>query len=68
MGKRNVYTFSSDHGTLTEQFIDREAGLCAFAGCQILPFMTPPIMKLHEQFQHGIYQMLAASRAASESS
>ncbi|MCJ1264134.1 hypothetical protein MMC22_004005 [Lobaria immixta] len=43
------------------QFIDREAGLCGFAGCQILPPMTPRILKLHEQFQHEIYKLHAAT-------
>ncbi|KAF4621519.1 hypothetical protein G7Y89_g14555 [Cudoniella acicularis] len=42
-------------------FCDREAGLCGFAGSQVLPPMAPPIMKFHESFQRGIYDVYAAT-------
>lgn len=42
------------------QFIDREVGLCAVAASQVYPPVSSPIMKLHEQFQHGIYKVYAS--------
>ncbi|MCJ1468750.1 hypothetical protein MMC07_007380 [Pseudocyphellaria aurata] len=53
---------SFKHFGLHVQFIDREVGLCAVAASQVYPPVSPPIMKLHEQFQHGIYKVYASSK------
>lgn len=39
-------------------WIDREMGACGVSVCQVLPPMCPSVMKLHEDFQRGIYGIL----------
>ncbi|TVY81966.1 Acyltransferase LovD [Lachnellula suecica] len=46
-------------------FIDREAGLCGFAGTQVVPPMAPPIVGLHGNFQREIYDLLASANSKS---
>ncbi|GAW10789.1 hypothetical protein ANO14919_001240 [Xylariales sp. No.14919] len=41
-----------------EWYMDREAGVCAVAMCQILPPMHTGILKLHERFQRIIFTSL----------
>ena len=47
---------------IISKFIDREAGLCGLAASQVIPPMAPQILKLHENFQRGIYEVFEASR------
>ncbi|KAI2467805.1 beta-lactamase/transpeptidase-like protein [Annulohypoxylon bovei var. microspora] len=37
-------------------FIDHDTGICGTAICQILPPLHPAIVKLHEEFQKGVFE------------
>jgi len=41
-------------------YLDFEAGVCGVAFCQVIPPMSPRILKLHELFQRAIYEKVAA--------
>jgi CubicO group peptidase (beta-lactamase class C family) len=41
-------------------YLDFEAGVCGVAFCQVIPPMSPSIMKLHEEFQRAVYEKVAA--------
>ncbi|KAM7205111.1 Beta-lactamase/transpeptidase-like protein [Naviculisporaceae sp. PSN 640] len=43
-------------------WMDREMGVCGVSVCQVLPPMCPTIMKLHEEFQKGVYSLLKNKR------
>ncbi|RYP40861.1 hypothetical protein DL767_001342 [Monosporascus sp. MG133] len=46
----------------TVWFIDREAGICGTAFCQLLPPLHPPVLALHEQFQRGVFEKAKGAR------
>ncbi|KAI4675936.1 uncharacterized protein J4E84_009912 [Alternaria hordeiaustralica] len=41
-------------------YLDFEAGVCGVAFCQVIPPMSPRILKLHELFQRAMYEKAAA--------
>ncbi|CAN9089903.1 unnamed protein product [Alternaria alternata] len=41
-------------------YLDFEAGVCGVAFCQVIPPMSPSILKLHELFQRAMYEKAAA--------
>ncbi|RYP01452.1 hypothetical protein DL763_000115 [Monosporascus cannonballus] len=46
----------------TVWFIDREAGICGTAFCQLLPPLHPPVIALHEKFQRGVFEKAKGAR------
>ncbi|KAL7621648.1 hypothetical protein AAE478_008975 [Parahypoxylon ruwenzoriense] len=50
----------------TVWFIDHATGICGTALCQILPPLHPEIVKLHEEFQRGVFEMVQGNKSSAE--